>query len=69
MFIAVIMTVCMLADTSQCYEEQLTFEAQGTVAQCTMAAMPHIAEWAQTHPKWRVTRWRCAIPGSEGRTL
>jgi hypothetical protein len=31
--------------------------------------MPVIAEWRETHPKWKVLKWRCAAPGSAGREI
>jgi hypothetical protein len=27
-------------------------------------APPYIATWTEQHPKWKVTKWKCAAPGA-----
>jgi hypothetical protein len=66
MFVALVLTVCMLSDPGQCQDQELIFESHGSLAQCMFEAPPYIAEWATTHPQWKVTRWKCADPGALG---
>jgi hypothetical protein len=61
--IELIITVCALAQPSQCEEQHLQFAEAGSPAQCAMAAPPYIAKWVDEHPKWRAVRWRCDYPG------
>jgi hypothetical protein len=61
--IELIVTVCALAQPSQCEEQHLQFSQAGSPAQCAMAAPPYIAQWVNDHPKWRAVRWRCDYPG------
>jgi len=60
--IEVIMTVCALANPSQCEEQHLQYAGQGTLRQCTMNAQPYMAQWINEHPKWSIVRWRCEVP-------
>lgn len=60
--IEVIMTVCALANPSQCEEQHLQYAAQGSLRQCTMNAQPFMAQWINEHPKWSIVRWRCEAP-------
>jgi hypothetical protein len=23
--------------------------------------VPHVAQWSEEHPRWRVVRWRCRV--------
>jgi hypothetical protein len=28
-----------------------------------MRAPPHIAQWSEEHPRWRIVRWQCRGAG------
>ena len=60
--IEVIMTVCALANPSQCEEQHLQYAGQGSLRQCVMNAQPYLAQWINEHPKWSIVRWRCDVP-------
>ena len=54
-----IFTICMIDAPATCEQrEMLVYEAM-PVAACVMRAMPELASWRETHPNWRITRWRC----------
>ena len=57
--IELIVTVCAVASPATCEETHLTFTSAISPQQCTMAAMPHIAQWVGDHPKWKAVKWRC----------
>lgn len=62
-----VLAICMLASPGECREERLSISMEETAPmQCMIGAQPVIAEWAQTHPKWKVERWRCGVAGREG---
>ena len=62
-FIELVLTVCAVAQANVCQEQHLPFAASGSLAQCSMAAPPYIAQWIGEHPKWMAVRWRCEYPG------
>ncbi len=66
-----ILSICLIASPGTCREEAVSvgLEQAPLPQQCVMGAMPVIAEWSETHPKWRVTKWRCGRPGSAGRDI
>lgn len=66
-----ILSICLIASPGTCREEAVSMNIEQTPisTQCVMGAMPVIAEWSETHPKWRVTRWRCGRPGAGGREI
>jgi hypothetical protein len=57
--IEIIVTVCALAQPSQCDEQHLQYAWQGSLRQCTMGAQPYLAQWINEHPKWSIVRWHC----------
>lgn len=66
-----ILSVCLIAAPATCREEAVNLgaEAPPLPMNCMIGAQPVIAEWSQSHPKWRVTRWRCGRPGATGREI
>ncbi|WFU47575.1 hypothetical protein QA637_17210 [Sinorhizobium terangae] len=66
--VALVLTVCMLANPTNCRTEHLYFEARGSLFQCMMLAPPEIAKWSEGHPGLKVVRWKCAFPGRSGET-
>ncbi len=54
-------TVCLFADPEFCEKKRLTFTERMTLFTCVMRAQPQLAKWAELHPKWRITRWRCEM--------
>ena len=61
--IELILTVCALSQPNLCEDQHLQFQFNGSPNRCAMGAAPHIAKWAEEHPKWTVTRWHCEYPG------
>ena len=63
-FIAIVMTVCALAQPDQCQDQRIEFTWQGSLKQCVQGAQPYIAQWIGDHPKWSVKRYHCEWPNS-----
>lgn len=54
-----VFTVCMIGSPDTCEQrEMLIFERMPVMA-CVTGAMPELAVWRETHPNWRIARWRC----------
>jgi hypothetical protein len=66
--IAIVVTVCALAQPDQCEEQRLDFSWSGTLKQCVMNAQPYIAQWIGEHPKWSVKSYHCEYPHREEKT-
>lgn len=66
-----ILSICLIASPGTCREEPVSvgIELPPAPTQCMMGALPAIAEWSETHPKWKVTSWRCVRPGASGRDI
>ncbi|MCJ8144192.1 hypothetical protein MKI84_14820 [Ancylobacter sp. A5.8] len=66
-----ILSICLITNPGTCREEAVSVNLeQPTIpVQCMMGALPVIAEWSESHPKWRVTKWRCGRPGAGGREI
>jgi hypothetical protein len=61
-FIDLVLTVCFIANPSDCRDERLQFESRGSLVQCIWLAPQEIARWSQEHPKLKVVRWKCEYP-------
>jgi hypothetical protein len=49
--IELIITVCAVVQPELCEDQHLQLTEAGSPAQCSMAAMPYIAQWIGDHPK------------------
>jgi hypothetical protein len=69
-FMALILTVCAVAQPNSCEEQNLTFVDQGqSLMECAMSAPPTIADWVTHHPSHFVAKWRCGYPDRESQDL
>lgn len=58
--VAIIISVCLLSDPNVCRDETVVLSGDvSSSARCMMKAPPHVAQWSEEHPGWRVVRWRC----------
>lgn len=66
-----ILSVCLLASPATCKEEALPLagEQPRLASQCLVSAPAVIAEWADTHPRWRVMKWRCGDAPGKARDI
>ena len=37
----------------------MVFAEQMSPMTCMMQAQPELAKWANEHPKWQVSKWKC----------
>jgi hypothetical protein len=58
--IAIILSICLLADPGVCRDQTIPLDADVSPMRCVMFAPPHVAKWSEEHPEWRVVRWRCS---------
>lgn len=60
--IALVFIACLQSSPDICREQQLLYAEAMTPMRCLMEAQPHLAQWRNAHPDWRVARWRCGRP-------
>ena len=60
---------CLETVPDSCREFNLVFAEDMSPRVCTMQAQPMLAEWAATHPKWRIGRWRCTRAEDAGHRI
>jgi hypothetical protein len=57
-FVLVLWT-CLFSDPSVCRDHRIPLSPGISATECMMRAPPHIAQWTEEHPQWRVVRWQC----------
>ena len=57
--IELVFVACLSTSPDVCRERNLTFMESITPMACLLRAQPELARWTETHPKWRVARWKC----------
>jgi hypothetical protein len=57
--IAIIISTCLISDPSVCRDQTIPLDSEISPARCMMTAPPHVAQWNEEHPQWRVMRWQC----------
>ena len=58
--IALVFIVCLQSDPQTCQERNLLFtDQQLTPMACLMNAQTRLAEWSESHPRWRIAKWKC----------
>ncbi len=67
--LVIIMTVCAINAADQCGEARLQFSADEvrTPYECSIHAMPYLAQYVGDHPNIRVAKWRCDFAEREGK--
>lgn len=58
--IELVLSACLIAMPATCKDVHLSFVAENVTAmQCMLNGQPHMAQWVEANPKWRITRFRC----------
>lgn len=57
--IALVFVACLQSSPTVCQEQNVLFTDQMTPMGCLMNAQPEMAKWKNTHPKWRISSFRC----------
>ncbi|WP_245294074.1 hypothetical protein, partial [Methylobrevis pamukkalensis] len=56
-----LLSICLLTSPSDCRDESLVVSMEPIAPmQCMVSAPQTIAQWNESHPKWRVVRWQCS---------
>lgn len=59
-----VLLVCLVSSPQTCREERVVVSYEQTDSRMCMAgAVPVIAEWAEGHPEWQISRWTCGAAG------
>ena len=57
--IALILSTCLVHDPAVCRDHKIVLSPEISTFQCMKAALPHLAQWNEEHPQWRIVRWQC----------
>lgn len=57
--IELVFTACLIAAPETCRERNVVFADNATPMICLTNAQVELAKWSESHPGWRVTRWKC----------
>ncbi|SON54464.1 hypothetical protein HDIA_0923 [Hartmannibacter diazotrophicus] len=60
--IDIVLTVCMLANPSNCFEHRLQYQSVEPIKQCVFDAQFYIAQYMGEHPELKLAKWGCAYP-------
>lgn len=52
-----VLTVCLMAAPMECRKERMHWD--GSPFACAIQGQMVAAEWLQSRPKWRLSRWQC----------
>jgi hypothetical protein len=63
--IAIVISACLVGDPAVCKDYRIPLSLDVDTRQCLTSAQPHFAKWVESHPGWRIVRWRCAATGSQ----
>lgn len=58
--IELLFVACLSTAPDQCQERSLLFTDVSPMT-CMMGAQPELAKWTETHPRFRVTGWKCQM--------
>jgi hypothetical protein len=66
----ILMSICLLSNPSHCREERLSFSfEEANAVTCMVRSQEKIAEWQQSHPDYRIDRWRCVPRGPKAQDI
>jgi hypothetical protein len=54
-----VLWTCLLSDPTVCRDHKLPLFYGISAKECMLRAPPHIAQWSEGHPQWRIVRWHC----------
>ncbi|MGE0024049.1 MAG: hypothetical protein AB7S70_10515 [Hyphomicrobium sp.] len=57
--LSIILSACLISDPHSCKDFKIPLDVSMDARQCTMAAPPYFAQWAEEHPNWQIKRWKC----------
>ncbi|WP_181708243.1 hypothetical protein [Chthonobacter rhizosphaerae] len=59
MFVEIAFTFCLLTAPADCRVETQPFD--GPMMACALLGQQAARDWLESHPKWRMTKWRCGV--------
>jgi len=67
--VIIVLTFCMIADSSRCIKERPDLIEPLHMEDCTMAGQVLAQDYMLHHPEWRIFKWKCgpaeALPQQE----
>ena len=65
MWIELVVAACLYSSPADCREFHFQFVDERSLNRCLSHAQPYMANWASSHPQWRIVRWNCAYGKSD----
>ena len=59
--LAIIIQACLVANPGTCKAHHIPIMSGGNTYRCAMRAPAKFARWSETHPGWKIKRWRCGV--------
>ncbi len=56
---AIFVSACLVRDPNVCREFKIQIDADVSSMACMVQAPLQFGSWAQEHPGWQISRWRC----------
>jgi hypothetical protein len=63
--LVLVLSTCLFSDPSVCRDHRIPLSSGISATECMMRSPPHIAQWSEEHPQWRIVRWQCRAAGQE----
>lgn len=63
--IAIILSACMVSNPTVCRDYKIQLDMDVELDKCALFAPPYFVPWAEEHPGWKITKWRCASASSD----
>ncbi|HZA01863.1 MAG TPA: hypothetical protein VE665_06235 [Hyphomicrobiaceae bacterium] len=57
--LVLVLWTCLLSDPTVCHDQKIPLSSGISGTDYLMRAPPHIAQWSEEHPQWRIVRWQC----------
>ena len=54
-----VLLFCLGSDNGQCIERRPVYDEPLSLLACVVGGQSSAMEFLQTHPGWRLARWRC----------
>ena len=58
--LTLVFTICLFDDPKSCEQREMIVHEPISAMACLMSAPSELARWRETHPNWRIARWKCA---------
>lgn len=56
----IVLYACLISAPATCREEHINFSMEVSAPMaCMTTSQTTLAQWSESHPQWRIGRWKC----------